>query len=216
MTIQDRARAYNQAFPQFPDSHFVISKRWIQATWILGNNYRGSGYYGSYPPGYLKRVYSMFPEHGLAILHLFSGSLTSDDVFYTPGSSIVIRANDKIANGVEPDWICNAENFYDDLFGYAGQFDVIFADPPYSKLDAKKYGVKLCNKKRVLGQCYKALKPGGLLFWMDTRGPMWSKQYWKWVGIISLYRSSNHVVRGVWIFERQVGQTVSGTSTDGC
>ena len=34
----------------------------VMGIWGIGNNYKGSGYHGSYPPGYLKRVMSMFPD----------------------------------------------------------------------------------------------------------------------------------------------------------
>lgn len=191
ITIQDRALFYNEAFPQYPDSHFKISDRWISATWITGNNYKGSGYYGSYPPGYIKRVYSMYPNSE-RILHLFSGSLVGENIKH---SIAEVKTLDMNAH-LNPDYVANAENF-----DY-GKFDVIFADPPYSKQDAENYGYCLCNKKKVLKQCHKALKSGGHLLWMDQSIPMYSKKNWKWVGVISMYRSTNHRIRGVMIFEK--------------
>ena len=46
----------------------------VMGPWNIGNTYKGSGYHGSFPPGFLKRVMSMFPD-AENVLHLFSGSL---------------------------------------------------------------------------------------------------------------------------------------------
>lgn len=104
MTIQERAARYNAAFPQFPDSHFMISDRWVSATWILGNDYRGSGMYGSYPPGYLPRITTMFPDVSTP-LHLFGGSLAA-------GLTVDRRVNTEVQPRVQADrltrWRCRS------------------------------------------------------------------------------------------------------------
>lgn len=207
LTIQDRARLYNEStFGQrFPDSRFLISERWASATWILGNNYKSLSardendqpYYGSYPPGWLKRMWTMFPD-AQHILHLFSGSLTPTSAA-PPHTACVIRV-DRLAE-LKPDIVCDAEDFASHVMG-RGHFDLIPADPPYTQADSMRYGVKLCNKRKVIDQCHKVLRPGGILLWMDQAQPMYSKKNWRWVGVISMYRSINHRIRGVMIFEK--------------
>jgi hypothetical protein len=195
MTIQERAELYAKAFPEFPDSHFRISKRWISATWITGNNYRNpSSYYGSYPPAYLKRLYALYPDPN-SILHLFSGSLTKHDTAHPRASVSRLDIDPKC----KPDIKCNAE----DLSAWIDRsYGLIIADPPYSIQDAKNYGVCLVNKRKVLEQCHCVLNEGGHLVWMDQSIPMYSKKFWNWIGVISIYRSTNHRVRGVFIFEK--------------
>ena len=89
-----------------------------------------------------------------------------------------------------------------DCFVVNNGFKLIIADPPYTPEDAKKYGYKMPNRKKVLSECYKVVCPGGYLVWLDTRVPMWRKKEWKMVGTIGIVRSSNHRVRMVFIFKR--------------
>jgi hypothetical protein len=198
MIIQERARLYNESeFGQkYPDSRFMISDRWVSATWIMGNDYRSlSGYYGSYPPGYIKRAYVMLPD-AKQIVHLFSGSLTEEHVAH-PGAEKIVRVD---ANpNCRPDIIMPADATE---LPYS-RFDVVLADPPYSVEDAEHYGRPLCNKKKVLKECRRILHKDGLLFWMDQSQPMYRKEEWKWVGVISMYRSINHRMRGVLIYQKR-------------
>lgn len=178
----------------------MVSSRWISATWIMGNNYQGSGYYGAYPPSYIKRIYALYPEKG-AILHLFSGSLKKLDISHPSARVDRLDINPKCRPEILAD-ISKAAAYrlvqQRRPFGY----DRIFADPPYSKQDAENYGTPLCNKRVVLEQCYKMLKPGGHLIWMDQSVPMYAKKFWHWYGVISIYRSTNHRVRGVMLFQK--------------
>jgi hypothetical protein len=183
------------SFPEWTDSHFKVSDRWMTATWIMGNNYRGSGYYGAYPPGYIKRIYSMFPD-AESILHLFSGSLSKGDVQH-PGAAVYrLDLND----AYQPDIVADAEaTGLDDA-----RYDLIMADPPYSKEDAEHYGRSLCNKRKVLAECHRLLKPDGTLLWMDQSQPMYRRTEWHWYGLVSIYRSTNHRIRGVFFYEKRL------------
>lgn len=191
LTLKDRAASYNAAFPQFPDSHLVASHRWLQGNWILGNDYKGSGYYGSYPPGYLKRMAAIFPdlEH---VLHLFSGSLPQEATRARVTVDIQITAH------VKPGVCGDALRL---PFG-DGVFDGVYADTPYSTADAERYGTKVPNRKCVLQEVHRVVRPGGFLVWLDTTLPMYRKDMWHWCGAIALWRSTNHRVRGVSIFQR--------------
>jgi len=185
MTIQERALHYNKTFPQFPDSHFSISARWISATWILGNDYRGSGYHGAYPPGYMPRISSLFPEGNP--LHLFGGSLTS-------GITVDRRITPEVRPRVQADALA--------LPFRIDSFNLCYADPPYSDLDAERYATPMPERRKVLHEVHRVMRPGGFLVWMDTVLPMFRKDMWHWCGAISLWRSTNHRIRGVSIFER--------------
>ncbi|MEN6605879.1 MAG: hypothetical protein ABFD60_01450 [Bryobacteraceae bacterium] len=164
MHIADRVAAYRAKFPQYSDSWPHGSRRWLSATWMLGNDYRGSGYYGAYPPGYLKRMAPMFTDCP-RVLHLFSGSLP-------PGPYVRVDT-------VRPaEYNLNAERQLLEAFG-PNAFDIIYADPPYSPDDAWRYDQqRMINRRKVLAQCHAVLAPGGNLAWMDVILPMYRGDQW--------------------------------------
>ena len=188
-TLVARMMGYNAGFgSRYPGSTLYLSNGFLHGVWILGNNYKGSGFYGSYPPQYLARISTLFPDTPERLLHLFSGSL--------PKSKVYIRL----------DLVQKA-----DLQGHAEELskhfkpsslDVICADPPYSKQAAARYGTPLPNRRMVLEQCAKVLRPGGFVVWLDTVWPMIAKVKLKLVGTIPILRSSNHVVRCVFMFQK--------------
>jgi hypothetical protein len=188
-TPQERALFYSKEFPKF-ESLFITrgSKRWLSGVWILGNNYKGSGLYGSYPPQYVKRVMSLFPD-AEKVLHLFSGSLPPGD--YTRFDINPESKADVIGDASE-------------LSKYfpKKKFDLILADPPYSIEDALHYGKPMVNRNKVLKECAKILVKGGHLVWLDQVLPMFTKKEFHWWGAIGVWRSTQHRVRGVHIFER--------------
>lgn len=185
-TLQQRAEFYNKAFPKYPP--LVTTDRWIYGVWMIGNAYKGSGYYGAYPPSYVRRVKALFPD-ARDILHLFSGSLDAT----VEGDRLDINPS------LNPDICGNAEELSNLV---TKKYDVCFADPPYSEEDAKKYGVCLVSRNKVVKECGKVLKPGGFLVWLDCVYPMYSKKELLLVGTIGLIRSTNHRVRGVFIYQK--------------
>jgi hypothetical protein len=192
LTLADRAAMYAEAFPQYPDSHLNVGAdgNRIYGMWFGGQNYRGSGYYGAYPHGYLKRVNSMFTDCN-PVLHLFSGSLPAGN--YT-------RVDINEDNGAEV--VCDAHELSESF--PANTFEVIYADPPYTDEDATKYGTAPCNRNRVVKECNKILKPGGFLVWLDQVFPMFRKDELHLVGSIGFVRSTNHRFRVVTIFRKAV------------
>lgn len=191
MNRLDRVNAYNQTFPKWKASHLREVDGWVEGMWVLGNNYKGSGYHGSYPPGYLKRIIALFPDaKHESTLQLFSGSLGPD----TFGLRFDRRED------VNPDFVGEA----DQLGSYFldRRFDLIIADPPYTEEDANKYGTCLISRKKVFQQCRKILNKGGNLVWMDQILPMYRKDEWDLWGLIGLVRSTNHRFRVVSIFEK--------------
>lgn len=190
-SLEKRADFYNSIYCQkWPDSKLhVETGNWMVGTWFIGNDYRNrTKLYGAYPPGYIDRVVHLFPD-AKNILHLFAGSVE-------PGDYIRFDINKKM----KPDIVGNAE----ELSGHfdKNSFDLIYADPPYSKEDAKKYGTKMPNRKKVIHECYKIAKPGCWLVWLDTVRPMYRKIEWQFLGTITIVRSTNHRVRAAFLFKK--------------
>jgi hypothetical protein len=202
VTLVERAESYNSTFPDRPPMR--ANARWLEGCWIGGNNYRGSGYYGAYPPDYLDRVAALFPDHDVTsrrVLHLFSGSLTADATIR--GVRIDVNPNQR------PDVVGDALA----LPFVAGAFDLVLADTPYGQAHMLKYAAKMPpaiakrhgrmpDRLRVIREAARVTRPGGYLVWLDTKLPMFSKRDWHWCGTVQVVRSTNHDYRGVAIFER--------------
>jgi len=182
-SLKQRADFYNEAFPQFAKHAWLqASESWLWGIWSIGNNYKGSGFYGSFPPNYLGRVMSMFPdaEH---ILHLFSGSLSSE----VKGVRFDINPDNN------PDLVGDAH--YLSECDFDPKFDLIIADPPYSEEDALHYGTPMVNRNKVVKECHKVLRTGGFLIWLDQCLPMYKRIEWDRCISIGIERSTNHRFR---------------------
>lgn len=160
--------------------------------WLCGNNYRNpTGYYGTYPPSYLKRMKLLFPG-ALNVLHLFSGVVKKG----TFDTETTMDINPEL----NPDTVGNAEKIAD--YFQSQKFDLILADPPYDK-NYIRYNTAPVNKKKVLKGAINILKPGGYLVWLDTIIPIWSKaDGWVLRGTIGLVQSTNHKARVITILEK--------------
>jgi len=186
-SVQQMADSYNVAFPDYPP--LVHTDRWLYGVWMIGNDYRNkTTFHGAYPARYLDRVMSMFPN-ATNVLHLFSGSLPAGDYirFDIKQDADVQGDAHKLSTYFPPNW-----------------FDLILADPPYSGEDADKYGTPMVNRNVVVKECYKALRPQGILVWLDCVLPMYRKVEVSLVGTIGLVRSTNHRFRVVSIFKSQL------------
>lgn len=205
LTLVERAESYARAFPKFPAPR--ADARWLDAVWMMGNNYRSlaPGFYGSYPPGYLRRVGALFPD-ARRVLHIFSGSLTSEqarDGLHEDARVLRIDAREEPHPGVRPDVVADVCSGLLPFIGKSfGGADLILADPPYSVEDALHYGPPMVDRKKALARCAEALAPGGHVVWMDQVLPMYRKDALTHVGNICIIRSANHRVRLVSIFRR--------------
>lgn len=185
LTLADRARFYSEKFPDWPPLR--VDDRWLDGMWIMGNNYRTSGYYGAYPHTYLDRVSSLFPD-AQRILHLFSGSLVPG--LYTRFDRLPEHAD--VVGDAEQLSTCFPDR----------KFDLIYADPPYSVEDCEHYGCAMVNRNKVVAECAKVLEPGGFLVWLDQVLPMFRKVELHMCGVIGMVKSTNHRFRVVTIFQR--------------
>ncbi len=199
ITLQNRAKFYNESVfgVKYPDSHLSsVTGKFISGVWMGGQNYKSkTKFYGAYPAGYLNRIETLFLDKMSGrVLHVFSGSLPAGE--YTRVDLIQ-----------EADIKGDVHNLKDLLFEHHGvgpgmNYDIIFADPPYSIEDAKKYGTKMVNRKKVLQQCAMCLKPGGFIVWLDIVFPMFRKDELNICGLINIIRSTNHRVRTAFIFRK--------------
>ena len=190
MTPRERAENYARVFPHHPPLSFT--DRWLTGFWALGQNYRGSGFHGAYPPGYLDRIQAIFPnEFRGKVLHLFSGSLDA--------SVGGVRVEMNLGRDPPPDVFGDAH----DLPFSDQTFDLIVADGPYTPADAKKYGTPMINRAAVFRECSRILKTGGHLIWLDARAPMFRKTAWLQWGGIGIQRSTNHIYRAVTFYQRR-------------
>lgn len=185
-SLIERAGFYAKAFPKWPAPR--ADDRWMDGMWIMGNNYKTSGYYGAFPHTYLERVNSMFPD-AERVLHLFAGSLPK-------GNYTRFDLTEEKSDGV---W-GNAEFLATHMAGRT--FDLIHADPPYSIEDCEHYGCAMVNRNKVVQQCSRILEPGGYLVWLDQVLPMFKKEELSMVGVIGMVKSTNHRFRVVTIFRK--------------
>ena len=184
--FEEIARRYNEHWPTRPP--LIYSNGWLYGMWMIGNDYRNkSTFYGAYPNSLLKRYSVMFDEDYKEILHLFSGGLE-------PGNYIRFDLEQE----------CEVSGDAHKLSEYfpENKFDIIYADPPYSNEDAEKYGTPMVKRNTVVKECHKILKPGGILVWLDTVYPMYSKKELLLKGTIGLIRSTNHRFRVVCIYQK--------------
>lgn len=195
----ERAASYAAAFRRYPDSHLQVSERWAAGVWMIGNNYRvSSRLYGAYPAGYLKRIRPFFPD-AKNVLHVFSGSLTAEDLAKDWPGPVHVRVD--LVPRVEGVVECDAEQLTKTLL--YRHYDLVLADPPYSSADAERYGTKMPNRRKVLREIAKVVAPGGNLVWLDTVRPQYRKDEWHAWGLICLVRSTMHRVRLISMFQRK-------------
>jgi hypothetical protein len=207
MSYQDHALYYNEAFPKRPP--LAHGNGMVTGTWMIGACYKNPNpLYGAYPHGYLERVHAMFPDAN-NVLHAFSGGLTHKQAWYAatrwngdPHVKIELVDVHGPEQGRYPTWQGDLLDFCF-LPENDAKFDLILADPPYSKEDAAKYDVAMVNRREAIASLYNVAAPGANLVWLDQVWPQHLKREWKTWGTIGLVRSTNHRVRMVSIFEAQ-------------
>lgn len=193
MTLTDRVDAFKAAYAKWPASWPWLVREQDRdvayAVWVIGNDYRSTTkYYGSYPPGFLDRVLALFPDAGVSILHVFSGSLPKSD-FY-----------ERCDSHQDAELRCSVYDLPNIILNWKPR--LVIADPPYSKADAVQYGTPMINRGRALRSLAQVTQPGGHLAWLDVCWPQHRKIEWVTVGRIFVQRSTNHRVRLLSIFER--------------
>jgi len=190
LSPKERAENFERTFPQY--SSLVVHNDRLYGFWLIGRWYASDrSFYGSYPPSYLKRITSLFPDCA-KILHLFSGTVKGDGIN---------ELTYDIKPELEPNICDDASNLLQHF--QSSEFGLILADPPYEARDFEKYGCQPFNKGKVVKDCSVIVKPGGFLVWLDTILPPFSKRDWQLYGIIGLVQSTNHRTRAISIFQKE-------------
>ena len=184
MNIEDLIENYEKRFINFPKSLFVSNNQ-IVGLWVMGNNYQTkSKLYGAYPHGYLDRIFTLFPLIKGKTLHLFSGSIEDSEDYDKVDFNTGIDAESM--SDILP------HNFY----------ELILSDPPYSIEDCNHYGCCMVKRNVVFKECYKIMKKGGILIWLDQVLPQYKKIEFKIIGRIGMVKSTNHRFRVITIFKK--------------
>jgi hypothetical protein len=156
---------------------------------MIGNNYKAkASFYGEYPPTYLRRIKSLFPDKR-RVLHLFAGKVNLAEF---EGDTCDIRAD------LNPTFVDDAHTL---LAVPLESYDLVLADPPYSAADAEHYGTPMINRAAVM-RALQRLPVGAHIVWLDMTYPMYRADYFKLEGLIGLVRSTNHRDRMIHIFRR--------------
>jgi hypothetical protein len=206
LTLEQRVAEHHA---EWPKSCVATDGSWLFGVMIVGNDYKNKvGYYGEFPPRFLQRLLSLFPDirddATKSILHVFAGTVS--DVNHSRAHVVRVEANPKLKAEVHG----NAEELSEvlvdyaehDGFGIAPPFDLVIADPPYSRDDAEKYGYPYPNKKKVIEEIAKVTRRGGFLCWLDVQTPIFTKKTWRMMGTIGLWTGTNRRFRLLTIWER--------------
>jgi len=189
LSPKDRIENYNKRFPDYDP--IIEHNNKIYGFWLIGRWYASdTSLYGSYPPSYLRRIMTLFPDC-YKILHLFSGTLIGDGEYVTTYD---------INPGYKPNICDDTRNLLNHF--ESDTFELILADPPYQKRDFEVYKCKPFNKPKVVKDCSLIIKEHGFLVWMDTIMPTFSKEDWNLAGAIALLQSTNHRIRIISIFQK--------------
>jgi len=165
--------------------------------WDYGQNFKNiSKYKGAYAVHDLIRLSACIPDMG-KLLHIFSGSIPAGDY---------CRLDNNFAVLSDPrpgiDIVAEATDAH--LHFEADSFDVVMADPPWSKYHSEEiYNCSLVNKAEVLKSVYKILKPGGVLIWKDFSKPIWSGSEYDYLGRICIDPSSGHDDRSFKFYQKK-------------
>ncbi|TGN08631.1 class I SAM-dependent methyltransferase [Leptospira bandrabouensis] len=181
-----------------PESLFLYpnGKRFF-GEWDYGQNFKNiSGYKGAYAVQDMVRLNAAIPDMG-NLLHLFSGSIPAgpycrlDSNFAVIGTQVPVR--DVVGDATEVHLRFPKE-----------YFDVVMADPPWSKYHSEEiYNCSLVDKAKVLKSVHKVLKPGGILIWKDYSKPVWSGNEYDYLGRISIDPSSGHDDRSFKFYKKK-------------
>lgn len=189
-TLHQRIAHY-EAQSGFPGTLFVGADGRLYGTWVMGNNYQvKTGYYGGYPPTYLRRIRALFPDKK-ATLHLFSGRVDASDL---PGPTVDSNPD------LKPDFLDDAHRLENVP---VEDFDLVLADPPYSVEDCDHYQCTMVKRNVVMRALGARLRKGAHVVWLDQVLPMYRKADFEVQGYIGMVKSTNHRFRVITIFEKR-------------
>lgn len=189
LTWADRIANYERV-TGFPKALFESGDGRVVGLWVMGNDYRvKSKFYGGYPAGYLRRIKALFPEKK-EVLHLFAGKV---DTAAFPGKTVDIRPD------LKPDYLDDAHTLTKVPLN---TFDLVMADPAYSKEDTLHYGTPMIQRNRVMRTLGAGLSSGCHVVWLDQVLPMYRKREFAVDAYIGMVKSTNHRFRVITVFRK--------------
>ena len=188
MTIDDRIAHFRASYPKqaasWPWAAREMGHDVLYAVWVIR----------PFPRGLLQRVRALFPDVStesvggrFETIHAFSGSLP-------------VGAYDRCDLVQPAEFACDVRDLPNQT---SHRWRLVVADPPYSAVDAKKYGTPMVNRRAAIAALAQVTSEGAHLVWLDTCWPIHSKREWVTVGRILVQRSTNHRARVLTIFRRQ-------------
>lgn len=193
--------SYNRSFPKYPS--LIQDKGWIHGVWYCGAFYK-SKLYGDYPPTFLKRALSLFPDVDRSrLLHCPSGSLNGE----SGGVTVDLIRDEKRC----PQIIASA----DKLPFPDNSFDLVLSDPPYGAEHCKRYGTPNYPLKKSFDEFRRVLAPGGYLGLLHFYYPTFRRENWKMKAMIGVCCGSNRKMRMFVVFQNTKQSESSSTASLG-
>lgn len=181
-----------------PESlHLYPNGKRFYGEWDYGQNFKNiSEYKGAYSIQDLVRIKACIPDMG-NLLHVFSGSIPAGPYSRLDNNFAVIGApvpgRDVVGDASEAH-----------LYFEEDSFDVVMADPPWSKYHSEEiYNCSLVDKTKVMKSLFRVLKPGGMIIWKDFSKPIWSGTEFDYLGRICIDPSSGHDDRSFKFFKKK-------------
>lgn len=164
----------------------VLENGYIHGTWFCGRSM--AHYYGAFPHSFWRRaqVVLVNGEAG-PFLHWFSGTVPAGR-WTTVDGNAAVAAEHRVTGTTLP--------FADETF------DVSFADPPYSPLDAKRYGMPYPAARKVLAEMARVTKVGGRIGLLHRFLPIQAGAPVKLIGAIGVTSGPQKAIRVFAIYER--------------
>ena len=131
----------------------MTQRPYYRDIWCLGT---GSGYPGAFPRGLINKVLKKW--NGQKRIMLFSGN------FHAPSwETLDIKESNK------PTYTLNAEQLPQE---WTNKYDLVFADPPYSKEEALSlYNVPYFNVHKTINEMARITKPAGHMIFLHRLIP---------------------------------------------
>ncbi len=156
----------------------ATQRKYYRDIWCLGP---GQGYPGAFPQGLIPLVLKRW--NGAKKLMLFSGH------FHDKGWDTV-----DIKPETNPTYELNAETLPDE---WTEKYDLVFADPPYSKEESLRYyGLPYFNIFKVINEMARVTRPGGHMMFLhrlipqNFPGDNIHFRRMKIVGVVGIYTMS--------------------------
>jgi SAM-dependent methyltransferase len=169
----------------------VRDKNWIYGVWYCGTAFTKVKLHGQYPPTFLKRALSLFPQAN-DVLHCPSGTIVGHGV-------TVDRVVDEVRRPmVQAD--ARSLPFAD------SSFDLFLSDPPYTSEDSLRYGCPPFPLHAMMREAKRVLRPDGYLGVLHTYYPSYRRKEWQLVGLIAVVTGFQRATRMFSIFKNMKSQ----------